>query len=316
MTPFEFVDQYHKFTVNDARMGLSFQTEIKGYNNQVSKDGQTEIGNILYGLSRKYFNGGLVPRVFNIRNEPRISPSESYSIGALRRALLSRGSPYEFKAAVRLAYLADRIGPTRPYKSAADYCNKFFTNDCVSFAGNYTGVSPATSVFAYALGYTEKELKQPNFPDFRISAPRVHIPPCKKMEDVKQGDLLLTFAKPDHRGLNWRHIAVVEYFHKVSPTEAVVSFAEWGWDIAKDHKKANRSITVHDGSKGKPDVWRMLKAVMPRFKDFNPAADKIVCFDGEAPVDRSPALRIFFDASSLMNLETRGWLVAGKPAPD
>jgi hypothetical protein len=315
MTPFEYVFQYHNFTVSDPRMGLNFQTTLSGYNNKFSSEGAAEVRQIVSGLSKKYFKSAAhLPNPFNILNEPRIDPAQHFSLGSLNRAFQSRGSPYEFYHAVRLAFLAGRCTAT----NADAYSRKWFTNDCVSFAGNYSGVSPATSVYAYALGYTKAQLAQHDFPDFRLSADVVKIPPRKRMEDIAQGDLLLTFAKPDGRGLEWRHIAVVESFTPLSKTEGLLSIAEWGWYIAADHTVRNKKVTLHDGS-GAADrsLPKRLKALAPQFKDFHPDSDKLVAFNGTAPGHPpADALRIFFDGSSFDQFESRGWLVAGKPAPN
>jgi hypothetical protein len=324
MSPFEYVFQNHNFVVSDPRLGLNFQTSITGYSNKdYSTAGESEMLAITGSLAKKYFKGARkLPNPFSILNEPRIDPNQHFSLGSLKRAFQSRGSPYEFYHAVRLAYLAGRCNKPNMI-SAADYCRKWFTNDCVSFAGNYTGVSPSTAIFAYALGYTENQLMDKGKPrkevpkDVHLSKDVVKIPPRKRMEDIAQGDLLLTFARADKRGLQWRHIAVVESFTPLSRNEGLVSFAEWGWNIAADHTVRNTKVTLHDGSAAAdPQVSKLLKGVMPKFRDFNPNADKVVCFNGKAPVDHAPALRIFFDASRLADIESRGWKVAGKPAPD
>ena len=313
MSPFEYVFQYHNFVVSDPRLGLNFQTTITGYDNTQAVAGGGELTKVLWELSRKYFRSGQIPQVFNIPNEPRIDPNQHFSKGSLNRAFRSRGSPYEFYHAVRLAYLAGRCNaPGTP--SAAAYCSKWFTNDCVSFAGNYTGVSSATPVFAYAWGFTAKQKKEPNFPCVHLSEDIVQIPPRRRMEDISQGDLVLTFGKPDSRGLQWRHIAVVESFTPLTSNEGLLSIAEWGWNIAKDHTVRNSKVTLHNGSKAAdPSLYGDLKVASQRFLG---GAQEVLCFNGKAPgKPPSPALRIFFDASKFAEMESRGWLVAGKPAP-
>ena len=133
MTPFEYVYQYHRFVVYDPRMRLQFQASITGYNNKFSTDGSSEMGRVIGGLSRKYFQGRNLPKVFNIVNEPRIDPNQHFSQGSLNRVFQSRGSPYEFYHAVRLAFLAGQCNA----QNAAAYCQKWFKNDCVSFAGAF-----------------------------------------------------------------------------------------------------------------------------------------------------------------------------------
>jgi hypothetical protein len=267
---------------------------------------------LIWALSKKYFKSAAhLPNPFYIANEPRIDPGQHFSLGALNRAFQSRGSPYEFHHAVRLAFLAGRCNAM----NAAAYCSKWFTNDCVAFAGNYSGVSPATSIYGYALGFTKAQLDAPDFPDLKISANVVKLPPRKRAEDIAPGDLLLTFSVPDKRGLEWRHIAVVEKYTPGSTKDGTLSIAEWGWNIPEQHTAKDKKVTVHDGSGAEdPHLFKRLKALMPKFKGFDASSDKLVCFNGKTP-DSSPALRIFFDTSSFNKFESRGWLVAGEPAP-
>lgn len=312
MDPFEYVAQYHDFAVDDARLGLSAKTTLHGYNNRFSTEGQKEMLQLTWALSRKYFHGKNLSRVFNIPGEPRIDGSQHFSIGSLNRAFQSRGSPIEFRHALRLAFLAGRCG-TKGVPSPAAYATKWFTNDCVSFAANYSGVSPSTPVFGYAEGLSERLLSAPGVtPDVRLSAHLVHIPPRRKAEDIAQGDLLLTFAKPDSRGISWRHIAVVQDIDVGAGGSAVLSIAEWGWNIAADHTVRGKVVALHDGSKGDSGVRSLLKGVRSRFV----GSGDLVCFNGTAPgPSRDPALRIFFDASRFADIESRGWMIAGQPAP-
>jgi hypothetical protein len=317
MTPFEFVYQYHNFVVADPKMGLNFQTSITGYNNRWSDDGAGEMGRLISDLAMKFFRHTAfkIPGTFYIQNDPRVDPTEEFYLGTLHRVFQSRGSPDEFRDAVRLAFLAGRCGTPKTMTAAA-YCQKWFTNDCVSFAGNYQGVSPSTPVYAYAEGLSAAELAVNNIaPDVRLSADVVKLPPRKNIREIAQGDLLLTFGQPDSRGLRWRHIAVVESFMPLYGDDGMVSIAEWGWNIAADHTVRGKKVSLHDGSKAvDASVYGMLKTVQTKFKNFHPTADKLIAFNGTAP-GGSPALRIFFDGSSLQNLPSRGWQVAGKPAP-
>jgi hypothetical protein len=320
MTPFEYVHQYHNFAVADPRLGLSFQTSITGYRADWYPDGATEMARLIQTLAVKYFPRASfkIPATFHIENDPRIDPSEEFFLGTLYRVFQSRGSPDEFRDAIRLAYLAGFCGKSGT-PSAAMYCRTWFTNDCVSFAGNYQGVSSSTPVYAYAVGLTAAELAVNNIsPDIRLSADVVHLPPRKRISDIAQGDLVLTFGRPDSRSIRWRHISVVESFAPLTDDTGLLSMAEWGGDVAAKHTSRASKVTLHDGSKigrNAQDVYQALKQVQLRFKLFNPKVDRVLAFDGEAPRDGTPALRIFFDASSLQNIPSRGWQVAGKPAP-
>jgi hypothetical protein len=95
----------------------------------------------------------------------------------------------------------------------------------------------------------------------------------------------------------------------------VLSIAEWGWNVAADHTVRGKRVTLHDGSQCTDQgVWTALKTIRTKFKNFHPTEDSLLCFTGTAP-GGAAAVRIFFDASSFWNLPSRGWEVAGKPAP-
>ncbi len=313
MTPFEYVTQYHDFAVSDPRLGLSVQAKLTGYNNHYSAEGDKQVVAITSTLARKYFRGKTLSSVFNIPGEPRIDSSQHFSVGSLRRSFQSRGSPYEFRHALRLAFLAEQCGvPGKP--SAAAYASKWFTNDCLSFAANYSGVSPSTPIYAYALGLSDRQLKASGVTaDVRLSAHMVQLPPRLTANDIQQGDLLLTLSVPDGRGIAWRHIAVVQDFTALDDDNGLLSIAEWGWNIAADHTVRGRRVALHDGSKGDRKAYQQLQAVRRQFR----GGGDVVAFDGHAPgVGHPPALRIFFDASAFWDLESRGYLVAGQPAPN
>lgn len=311
MSPFDFIKQYHDFSVSDGRLGLTVNTTISGYNNRYSLEGAGEMLRVTSNLASKYNRGKPLDREFVLPNEDRVDSGETFTLSSLQRAFQSRGSPDEFADALRLAFLAGRCGvPGQPSPGA--YASKWFTNDCVSFAGNYSGVSPSTPVFAYAEGLTEAMLRQPGVAaDLRLCASLVHLPPRGDAEDIAPGDLVLTFAKPDARGIAWRHIAVVEDFALVSATQGRLSMAEWGWNVVADHTVRGKIVQLHDGSGGDRGVAAQLRATRRRFRD----GGDVVAFNGTAPgPDRSPALRIFFDASAFADIESRGWRVAGKAA--
>lgn len=313
MTPFEYVTQYHDFVVSDPRLGLSVQTKLTGYDNRYSAEGDKQVVAITSALARRYFRGKTLSAVFNIPGEPRIDSSQHFSIGSLRRSFQSRGSPYEFRHALRLAFLAGQCG-AEGKPSPAAYASKWFTNDCVSFAANYSGVSPSTPVFAYAVGLTDRMLKAPGVTaDVRLSAHLVQLPPRRRAEDIQQGDLLLTLSIPDARGIAWRHIAVVQDFTPLAGGAGLLSLAEWGWNVAADHTVRGKRVVLHDGSKGDRKAYQQLQAVRKRFV----GGGDVVAFDGHAPGPGRPAaLRIFFDASKFQDLDSRGYLVAGQPAPN
>src|SRR5262245_30585824 len=112
MTPFEFVFQYHNFVVTDPKMGLNFETSITGYNNKWSDTGAGEMGSLFSALAMKYFARShfKIPGTFHIDGDSRVDPTEEFYLGTLHRVFQSRGSPDEFRDAVRLAFLAGRCG--------------------------------------------------------------------------------------------------------------------------------------------------------------------------------------------------------------
>jgi hypothetical protein len=98
-------------------------------------------------------------------------------------------------------------------------------------------------------------------PDSQISENIVQIPPRKRMEAIKQGDILLTVATPsskDRKATNWRHIAIVQSFKKLSSTEGLLSIAKWGEAGEEKHTTENTTKKLHDGS-GNPGVFQLLK---------------------------------------------------------
>jgi hypothetical protein len=175
-------------------------------------------------------------------------------------------------------------------------------------------VSPSTPVFAYALGLSDRQVKAPGVTaDVRLSAPMVQLPPRLSAGDIQQGDLLLTLSVPDSRGIAWRHIAVVQDFSPLGGDAGLLSIAEWGWNVAADHTVRGRRIVLHDGSKGDRKAYQQLQAVRNKFI----GGGDVIAFDGHAPgAGHPPALRIFFDASKFQDLDSRGYLVAGQPAPN
>jgi hypothetical protein len=332
MTPAEYVNEYHEFSVNDPLMGLSFQTIIKGYNSTYPEKGDAEFWKVMGAITQKYFGTSntmgfcKTNERFWIPNEPRVNPGEDFSPGSLRRAFVSRGSPDEFRDAVRMAFLAGRCNAT----NAAAYARTWFTNDCVSFAGNYVGVSPNTPVFAYPQGWAGvKDLKG----DVVVSKDLVHLPLRDNPAMISEGDVLCSFGFPDKRGIQWRHIAIVSSFGVNSDTtglvqgavgSGVLSLAEWGSADAASHTHTGK-VTLHDGSLC-PD-----SKLLSNFKGIKRflRGSKVIAYNGtitdkikdaktqeEKPVTRG-ALRVFLDGSSLKaNFAQRGWHIGDRyPVP-
>jgi hypothetical protein len=316
MSPIEYVGRYHSFTVNDPLLGLTFTTQIAGYQADYPMKGDGEFWKVIGAISLKYFGMGNAfafckqyPR-FWIKNEPRILPWEDFSPGAIKRAFVSRGSPDEFRDAVRLAYLVGRCNP-----SPQAYVKQWFTNDCVSFAGNWLGVSPNTPVFAYARGWAGTDWHGVAA-DAKVTKDIVHLPLRESPDAIGEGDVLCTFGLPDKRGIEWRHIAIVDSFSTVNDTigmvqgaigKGMLSLAEWGSGQAADHTTVGKIVTLHDGSLCQdPHVVANFQRVRSHLKGSQVVAMSGMYLDNKV---MKHGIRVFLDGSSLLGYDCRGWYI-------
>lgn len=309
MTPFEFADRYHQLEVSDALLGLSVTLNISKYKADWAAEDVQEASTVLDKVAKRFTGHksvGALPATFQITGSPRADPTEWWCCAGIRRAFGSRGSPDEIADALRLAVLVDQPGKLSPKQ----YAEKWFGQDCNSFAGNYMGLSPMLPIAAYPTGrqmgntYGEQDCRS-----FLPLKPRDD--ESKPLWGVSQGDALVTFGPPDSRGIPWRHIAVVNNIGG-SLSSATLEIAEWGEAGGKPqhHHRGDNLRLIPDLLKWKPDskdlqdrqAWTQLlgalKAALPN--------RKLLGYQGKTP-DGKKAFRIFLDQGGTAYLASRGW---------
>jgi len=305
MTPFEFADRYHWLGVSDDRLGLDITVNISKYKADWATEDVNEASAVL-DLVAKQFVGlkggvGALPAVFQIGGGgSRVDPSEWFCCAGIRRAFGSRGSPDEIRDALRLAVLVGRPGRLSP----KEYAEKWFGQDCNSFAGNYLGLSPMLPIAAYPTGrqlgntYSEQDCRSflPLPPRNDESSP---------LWGVTQGDVLVTFGAADKRGIPWRHIGLVRDISG-SLDSATLSIAEWGEKggrAAHHHGPYDNLPLIPDLLKWKPkSEWSILHAAL---KSALPNR-KLLGYLSSSP-DGTKAFKIFFDQAATAGLWSRGW---------
>lgn len=327
MTPFQFVESYHNLTVNDSRLGLNVIVKVTGYPKKGTEwaQGSEEIKQayrVLGNLTAKRPKG--VRGEFSIPNNPLVDPTEAFYDQGIVRAFAGRGSPDEMKDALRLSIVAGQCS----VKTAKTYGETWFKQDCNAFVGNYLGASPMLGIPAYAKG-----LLPGSGPSETPCASILPRRPRSSLSEVAVGDLILTYgSKHAKHGWRWRHIALVESISPGMPstrtgtdkagvdvTDAKLSIAEWGWDIAADHTTRDKDITVlEDLTKVNPaeyapdpkaadhhEVVAHLKAVLADLKRELPGKT-LVGYIGKDPSHKK-AFRIFFEGFAPGTQKHRGW---------
>lgn len=295
MTPFEYLDRYHSLQVIDGRLDIHAVVDIKNYISGWQGNQMQEYGNVLEPVA-KYFHlkgWAAVPEKFWIC-DGTMDCNEAFYRASVRRTFEGRGSPDDMADTLRLAVWSKRCKAAQ----AGTYAAQWFGQDCNSFVGNYLGISPSTSIAAYAHGYGHSPTLSGATPDVYTSRYLVPLEPDSNYGDIAQGDVLCTFGSPDNNGNRWRHIGIVQDITLLGPgsdtrQDAVISIAEWG---------TNGGVSVHrvEGKQVK----------LKRGKLCPELPGKVVtAFDGTDPQGNT-ALRIFFDASPLYSFDSRGWSVA------
>ena len=204
MDPFVYEWSYHNISLDDPAIGLFGTADITAYVSGWQADKNTEYWTIM----------GLVAQALKASDKKVQGPSsvpidfeykgQVFHKAGIRRAFEGRAAPEEIRDATRLAFLAGRV---RTPVSGPAYAKTWFGIDCNSFAGNYCGISPSTSIAAYAHGYTDAALKNGATEDVKTSRGLVPVPPVSSPDAIKAGTLLLTFGSADKNGNRWRHIA-------------------------------------------------------------------------------------------------------------
>jgi len=302
MTPFEYADQYHQLQLQDSLLGLDVTLNISKYKADWDMEDVAEASTVLNLVAMKFLklrSVNEVPAIFRIPNSPKVDPTEDFCCAGIRRAFASRGSPDEMIDALRIAVLVGRPGNLSP----KEYGEKWFGQDCNSFAGNYIGLSPMIPIASYATGtqlgttYSEQDCRQ-----FLPLPPRND--ESQALWGIQTGDVLLTFGKFDKRGIPWRHIAIVQNLMG-SFSSATLSIAEWGEKGGKpqhNHGPYATSLIPNlldwKPGKGWEELHASLKKAMPK--------KKLIGYLSRSP-DGMPAFRIFFGQGTAENLASRGW---------
>jgi len=305
MSPEDFLRRYHPISVVDTKLGINASIDITRYISGMDDKGKTEWGKICGIIAGRYFGSkfwsvsDLIKQTqpFYIKGEKLIDPNEPWTEGSIRRAFGGRASPEEFADGLRLAVLTGRCKAAK----AADYGKENFGLDCNAFVGNWLGVSPSTSISAYAHGYG-KGTPGGATKDVLVTKDIVQLPPVTEAKDIRQGTVLATFTESAGGvgNTNWRHIALVQSCTQISGDKYRITLAEWGKaGPFETHMTRNRDITVTTDKKPKGKA----KEVLP--------GKKTVAFHTTWGKDDEAALRVFLDSSSLDWCASRGWEVGG-----
>ena len=294
MDPAIFESTYHGISIDDARLGLRGQVDITRYVSGWPSGGMDEFYAVLSVLARKLKLSGpnQVPAEFRLAGDSRIDPDECFYRHSLRRAYECRASPDEIRDAIRLAFFAGRF---KFPVTAQAYAKTWFGTDCNAFVGNYCGISPSTSIAAYARGYPNGAM-QGATPDLYTSRGLLPVPPVESLDDIKAGTILATFGAPDTRGNRWRHIALVQEFTPTigvggARTGGTLIIAEWGRPGGTD---------LH--------VTKPAKVQVKEFKCPELPGRPCLAFDGTDPGGNA-AKRIFMDGSRFDEFSTRGFQI-------
>lgn len=305
MTPEDYLRRFHPITVVDTRLGINASIDITRYISGMDAKGKTEWNKICGIIAGRYFGSkhwsisDLIKQSqpFHIKGEKLIDPNEPWTEGAIRRAFGGRASPQEFADGLRLAVLTGRCKPA----NAAAYGKDHFGLDCNAFVGNWLGVSPSTSIEAYAHGYGNKTPGGAT-KDVLVTKDIVHLPPVSDVKDIRQGTVLATYTDSVGGSGNshWRHIALVQSFESLGGLQFRMTLAEWGKaGPFETHMTRNREITLTTDKKPKGASDEVLKG------------KKTLAFHTKWGTKNVAALRVFFDSSALDWCDHRGWEVGG-----
>jgi hypothetical protein len=303
MDPALYESQYRGIKVQDARLGLLANIDISKYISgwrQTNFDQYMKLMSIIAGwLGLR--GPSLVPPIFRIPGKS-IDPDEVFYKESIRRAYEGRAAPEEIVDALRLSFLA---GLFKFPVSAQAYADTWFGLDCNTFVGNYCGISPSTSIAAYATGYPAGPLSGAT-PDLFVSRDPVPLAPLTALDDIGPGTVVASYApgNPDKNGNFWRHIALVQSFDIVigvggARTGGWLVLAEWG-----GKGDASNHITT-----------RAQKRVV-EYKVPTPPYKTFLGFDGTFTIHKEdgteaevPVKRLFLDARKFDWFTVRGWHV-------
>lgn len=314
MTPFQFVDVYHKLRINDPKLKLDIYPKVRKYKNGWAAEDIAEANAVIAQVKHKEKHGK--DTFFVTKQTDKVSDYEAFYVPSIERAFAGRASPDECRDAIRLAVLGGRIKPG----AAQAYAEKWFALDCNAYAGNYLGISPSTYIGAYACGYGKENLSA-----YKHLIPTVkYLPfqPRPEPSKVNQADALVWFVPPNAEGNRWGHIGLVEDFRLIDggtkeggATVWMVDLkiGQWGteWEIGADegcHKTHKPKMQlVEDVHAWKPakdaGAW---KDLLTGLKGLGPLKDKkLMAFPTWRKKKR--CLVLVLDSSHVLKLGHRGW---------
>jgi hypothetical protein len=289
-SPFEYVRGYHKLSLNDSGLGITGEANITRYIAGWKPDNNTEYWQTMAGLAKLLGKRSThqIPNVFTIPDDPRVNPTRQFLKESLRRAYEGRGSPDEFRDATHIAFLVKRF---KHATEAKGYAEKWFGQDCNSFVANYHGISPSTAIFAYALGYGKAKKLLGASADIYDTRDLMPLPPISRLDQITQGTVMCVYGPPADSGSHWRHIAVVEKFVPTGSKSGLLSSAGWGVKGGYEaHTTEDKKVDLNVG-------------------DTNPELHGKKLVTWNITYEGVPAKYIFFDASPLDGLYSRGFHV-------
>jgi hypothetical protein len=307
MTPEDFLRDYHKIVINDAKLGINAVLNVTNYISGTTPAGRTELGKVAGNIAGAYFGSkhwsmsDLIKQSqpFYIKGSKVIDPTEPFTYGSLQRAFGGRASPEEMSDALRLAVAVKRCKP----ENATAYGQKWFGSDCNAFVGNWLGVSPSTSISAYVNGYGGKTPSGAT-PDVLVTKDIVKLPPITDPAKIKSGSVVVTFGpKGSEDGTNWKHIALVQSFAPQGGGKYTLTMAEWGQAGGfETHMTRNKTITLTGD-----------KTIKDPHRDSGEATfltgQKTLAFWTKRK--GKDVLRFFLDSTPLDYLDHRGYEVGG-----
>ena len=310
MTPDQYVDRYHSLRIEDQKMKLAVTLQIQKYEAGWSTVSQKEATAVLDNVARKCCklkggNAELGP-TFNINYDPRVDPTEEFWCMGIRRAFASRGSLAEMTDALRLAVLGGRT----TLRDATAYAQYWFGQDCNSFVANYLGISPMIGIRRYAAGST---LDDGQGRDLVACKDLLPLKPREDPAKVVTGDVIVSYGIWQKDKGRWCHIALVQGLTlsgaerkegKATVRDGRISMPVWGGAAAATHKTGNAPVKVITDVLGwTPNIAGVSVLQDDLAKEL--PGKKLVGFIGSFKNQR--AIRFFLDASTLDDIDHRGW---------
>jgi hypothetical protein len=312
VSPQEFMRGYHTIVVNDSKLGISAPINVTKYISGGTSAARSELGTVGGRIAGAYFGSSkwsvsdLIKQSqpFYIKGSKVISSDEPFTYGALQRAFLGRGSPDEMIDAVRLAVAVKRCKPNE----VTAYAQKWFGSDCNAFVGNWLGVSPSTSISAYANGYGGG-VPSGATPDVLVTKDIVHLPPITDAAKISEGSLVLTFGTPTKSSpSHWKHVALVQSIRPAGTNKYYLTLAEWGHEgNFESHMTRDKLVTLTDQ---RTLNWVDTSGAKPVDKEST-LLGGAKCLAYKTTRFGKDVLCVFLDSSPLDWLSSRGWDIGG-----